>query len=215
MIITPDFVWTHMAKTGGYSVHRMISLVGDENIQLDPLGGEWSDYRRHEPFWMRSEKCGYDITANKIKVLTIRRLPAWILSFGEFKKREEGFEFDLQELSKGYFKHEKRDMVSGGLSDPGSYDTHHADEALAYYRPETIDHWWKQESLNEDVVCFLGRFYTLTPLQIKQMSCSHENSNEYDRNLGKRFSQRQLEELYHNCPLWSTYEQKVYGSLLV
>lgn len=214
MIITPYFVWTHLAKTGGYSVHKIFGLVKDDGLEMDPIGGEWSDYRRHEPFWLRSQKCGYDISAGKMKILSIRRLPSWMLSFAEFKKREEGFDFTIEELTAGYFKHEKRDMHSGKLSDKGTYETHHADEALAYYQPEIIDRWWKQESLYKDVIDTLKEFYPISNGQKEQMRAFHENANNYNRQVEERFTLQQLEELYHNCPLWTNYELKVYGSLL-
>ncbi|RED92306.1 hypothetical protein [Marinoscillum furvescens] len=213
MISSPHFVWTHFAKTGGYTVHKVIEDLQLPDVQLDPLGGEWSDYRRHEPFWLRSQKENRDITANKLKILTFRRLPSWLLSFAEFKKREEGFDFEIKELAKGYFKHEKRDMTSGALDAPGSYEQHHADEALAYYHPESIDVWWTQERLIPDMLDTLGRFYTI-PSSAYQWDFQ-QNSNSYNRSISDRFSRNQLEELYHNCPLWTAFERKIYGSLLV
>ncbi len=215
MIITPHFVWTHMAKTGGSVVHKIIEQLGDPEIELDPMTGEWSDYRRHEPFWLRSEKVGYDITSEKLKALTIRRLPSWLLSMSEFKLATAGFKYTHNDLVEGMFRHEKRDMSDGSLNNPGDFEISHADEALAFYQPETIDIWWKQESLSDDVIKTLRAYYKISPTMEKEMRKFEINVNEYDHNLNHHFTSADLEQLYHNCPLWTLYEKKIYGDLLV
>jgi len=215
MIIAPDLVWTHMAKTGGSVVHRIFEMIGDENVHLDPMTGVWSDYRRHEPFWLRSEKEGFDVTQGKVKALTIRRLPSWILSMSEFKLVKSGFDYTAEEMVKGIFRHEKRNMFDGTLVDDGEYETAMADQALEFYKPESIDIWWRQENLVTDVTKTLRKYYPISPEMEVQMRAISENVNHYNKNTDDHFSTTELEELYHNCPLWTKFETKVYGDLLV
>lgn len=214
MIITPHFVWTHMAKTGGSVVHKILELLNDPEIILDPMTGEWSDYKRHEPFWMRSQKIGFDITHGKYKALTIRRLPSWILSMSEFKFATCGFEYERNDLINGLFKHEKRDMNNGILNDPGEFEISPADDALAFYEPESIDIWWTQENLANDVINTNTKYYQIDEPLRNQMSLIRINENKYNRDLKEHFSNTELEQLYHNCPLWAQYEKKIYGDLL-
>lgn len=214
MIITPDLVWTHLARTGGSVVHRIFEAIGDDRFQLDPMTGIWSEYRRHEPFWMRSEKEGFDISKGKQKVLTLRRLPSWILSMSEFKLMDSGFAYNQEEMVKGIFRHERRDMADGSI-DGDEHDSSNADLALAFHRPEEIDIWWRQEFLIQDVLKTLRRFYDISLAMESKMIHFKENENNYNKNLAEHFSKEDLENLYHRCPLWAHFEEKVYGDLLV
>lgn len=214
MIITPELVWTHLAKTGGSVVHRIFELIGDERAHLDPMTGIWSDYRRHEPFWLRSEKEGYDVTEGRIKILSIRRLPSWILSMSEFKSATEGFGFSKEEMIKGIFRYEKRNMVNGSFVNDGNYELATADQALEFYKPENIDIWWRQENLVNDVTETLSKYYSISPGMKSKMLTFSENLNHYNRNIGERFSGAEMEQLYHSCPVWTKFEHLVYGNLL-
>src|SRR3954468_4756994 len=101
MIWGPSFIWMHIGRTGGYSVDRMFRILDAPDVHLDPLGGEWSHWKRHQTVAQREAETGLDLRTGKVTIASFRRLPTWLLSFAEYKKRNEGLDFDTNQIAKG------------------------------------------------------------------------------------------------------------------
>lgn len=214
MVITDKIVWAHLAKTGGTSLGVMFEMMNIPGIEIDQPSSPDFFWIRNEPRWLREEKTGRDLTTGRALLMNLRRLPSFMLSMAFFKQKENGFEVVPEELSRGLFRHERRDMQTGALADPDVYDTHSADDMLQYYRWEEVDHWIRMEHLVEDFVEVITPYHPVDPGLEQPFRELRLNVTEYDRNLSTWFSRTDLDRMYHACPLWAALEQRLYGGLL-
>jgi hypothetical protein len=212
MIWGKGFVWTHIGRTGGYTVDRMCRILEDPEIHLDPLDGEWSRWKRHQTIEQREAATGLDLKTGKSRLTGFRRLPSWLLSFAEYKKKNEGLDFTDEQLTRGMLRVETRDLATGRL-DPTRPEDFHADSVLRYYDVPGMDGWLRTEHLPDDFMTLMARWYTITPAQEQQIRAARENGNQY-RDLWSRFSREQVRKMYESCPVWTELERKLYGDLL-
>lgn len=214
MIWGKSFIWIHIGRTGGYSFDKMCRILDEPDIHLDPLGGEWSRWKRHQTIEQREREQGLDLTTGRAKVSNIRRLPHWILSFAEYKRRNEGLEFTTEELSQGRLRAEYRELETGDL-DPGRAREVHPDMVLEYYGLAEMDHLLRTEDLACDFVRLMQRWYPISEEKGERIRHVQENANQYDRDLSSRFSKGQIRRMYESCPRWRDLELKLYGNLLL
>lgn len=212
MIWGAHFVWIHVGRTGGYSVDKMLRILAADDLHLDPLGGEWSAWKRHQTIQQREAETGLDLMSGKIKIANIRRLPHWLLSFAEFKKKYQGLDFQPEELTHGLLRAEYRDLETGNL-DASRAREFHADTMLAYYKLNEMDHLFRTENLAADFLNVMEQLYLISPEQRAQIRAVYENANDYSRY--SRFSAEAVKQMYQSCPLWTELELKLYGNLLV
>ena len=213
MIWGKSFIWIHIGRTGGYSVDRMCRILDQEDIHLDPLGGEWSRWKRHQTIEQRESELGLDLTTGRAKVSNIRRLPHWIVSFAEYKKKNEGLDFTTEELVQGRLRAEHRELTTGELETSRARELH-ADMLLAYYGLAEMDHWLRTEQLADDFLSLMGNWYQISDEKRARIRGIQENANQYDRDLSSRFSKQQIAEMYESCPRWRDLELELYGDLL-
>lgn len=190
MIIGNNFSWAHIGKTGGDSVHKMFSIC-DIAASVDDV----TTNLKHDTFKYRLE-----LIANKKRILTIRKLPNWILSRAMHTKIHLGIDFTKEELIRGIIKW------------PNTQTT--ADAHLLHYEPEKVDYWLRTEYLAEDFIKAFSNFFNINNAQKTLILNTHENicKDNYNKSY---FSDEELKQLYENCPVWTKYEKQVFGSLVV
>jgi hypothetical protein len=213
MIWGRHFVWIHIGRTGGYSVDAMCRILEAPDIHLDPNGGEWSRWKRHQTIAQRSAEEGTDVAAGRATVANFRRLPHWILSFAEYKKKNEGLDFTVEELAQGRLRAETREMETGTL-DPSRAREVRPDALLEYYGLAEMDHLLRTETLPDDFIALMERWYPISEEQRARIRGVVENDNQYNRDLWSRFSREQVRSMYESSPQWARLEQKLYGGLL-
>ena len=78
MVVTKTFVWAHLPKTAGDTVATILALFPEIIEFADPLESP----AKHTPPLERS-----DLVGDRQRVLCIRRLPSWQLSYSVHKSR--------------------------------------------------------------------------------------------------------------------------------
>jgi len=214
MIWGKNFVWIHIGRMGGYSVDQMFRLLQLSDVHLDPLGGDWSRWKRHQTVEQREAEARVGLQNGRARISNFRRLPTWILSFAEYKKKNEGLDFTTEDLTQGLLKAEYRELETGNLEETRKRNFH-ADSILEYYGVREMDYLMRTEYLPTDFIDVMSRWYSIPNETREQIHAVHENGNVYQRNLGLRFSADQIRTMYASCPVWTALEKKVYGDLLV
>ncbi len=214
MIISPEFVWIHIGRTGGYLVDSLIRDLKIEAIELDPIGGIWSDWKRHESIEARSAEKGVDLYNNRMSISNIRRLPNWIVAFAEYKLQRSQLYYTNYELSRALLKAELREPKTGQLV-PDRFRTFNPDDLLLHYSYEKIETWWRTEHLVQDCISTLKKWYEIPEGLENKWTSTQVNSISYNRNVLERFSKAEIEGMYEKCPLWRDLELKVFGNLMV
>jgi hypothetical protein len=190
VIIGRDFVWAHLAKAGGEMTHALFNLF--------PEVIEFADgahtLEQHTAFDDRADR-----VAGKLRVLNIRRLPSWMLSFHVWKS-VNGLLPDFR--------------ASPMLSPHQIADSNVADAFLARYRPPQggIDVWLRTEHLVDDFLGFIKQHTDVTDGQIEAArNLPRINELVYDKAIDHWFSSAHIRLMYVRNPAWATVEAAVYG----
>jgi hypothetical protein len=103
-----------------------------------------------------------------------------------------------------------------GIIEDAKPDTYvHVDRFLSEYRPELVTDWLRTEHLVDDFLSLAWQVYgeALTVEKISEIRDVMKNKAptycEYE------WTEEAMAALYRACPLWASYEQQVYGDLLV
>jgi len=158
------------------------------------------------PHWL-PEKHDPVFRENKDFVMSIRRLPAHAVSkyFAERQANNtRGTSFDAPETLDG------RDL--------GEWLIENRSSAIMrlYTKYGTVlpKYFIRSESLRDDLRVLLQRYYKLGPgrLRIIQNGTT-KNSNVYDHDISRYFSEEQIKRLYDKDPTWAQMESKAYSSM--
>jgi hypothetical protein len=191
VVITGQFAWAHLPKTGGDATHEMLCSVPGLVRFADRLDSN----DKHMPFFGRERE-----VAGKLLVMNIRRLPAWALS-GAHHRASHG---------------EYPDYVPQSLQTPdeiaGRTD---ADDLLRWMTDHGrfgIDRWLRAESLADDLLALLAELGHDGP-EVREAvtSVGRVNEGSYDHRLA--FTDEQIRRLYELNPTWASIERRVYGDL--
>jgi tellurite resistance-related uncharacterized protein len=193
VVVTKTFVWAHLPKTAGDTVATILGMFPEIIEYADPLKSR----AKHTPFQKRP-----DLVAGRQRVLNIRRLPSWQLSYSMHKSRN-GVEPDLV---------------------PGPMDS--AEEMVASTTANRIlsnhtdagtvwpDRWIRVEHLVDDVLALLDEHVEVTPKKrkkIQEMKPKNEG-RKYDRSPSAWFTDEMISRMYENNPLWQRAEQLAYSN---
>jgi hypothetical protein len=193
MIIGRDFVWAHLAKAGGEMTHAMFDVFPE----LVEFADDAHTVEQHTAFEDRPDE-----VAGKRRVLNIRRLPSWMLSFHVWKS-VIGLLPDFK--------------VTPMLSPHQIADSNVADAFLARYRrPEGgIDVWLRTEHLIDDFLAFVGEHAEVTDEKAQAVrSLPRVNELVYDKAMDHWFTSAHVRLMYLRNPAWATVEAAVYGDTL-
>lgn len=208
MIISDKFIWMHVGKAAGTTTRGMFYyLKGSIDPSIEMNG---PDFEKHDNISLRTSEYDppFKYTKEELealdKILNIRRLPSYILSRSEYRLKIKNTPYTKDNMLKGF-------------SEGGGHPGHHVDRVLKkYIENKEPDYWLRCENINEDFIKCMSNYYDISDKHKKRLLPAKYNTNEnYDKNINNIFSKSDIEEIYHNCPLWSYYEEKIYGNLLV
>lgn len=200
MIIGESFIWLHFPKCAGTTTTSVLlqNFDTDPSIAFDITG-------RGEPVWHetvaeREARIGASLS-DKDVVANIRRLPAYVVSKIHYT---ESLNPDI--------RHTREHLLTGQFLEADGFENS-ADNLLQHYDANSINHWIRTEHLKEDFISVFSRYLDLAGKDLSALS-RQINSNDYNRDLRKWYSRRELAALYSANPEWAELERRVYGSLL-
>lgn len=191
MVIGKDFTWAHLAKAGGEMTHALFKLFPE----VIEFADKAHTVAQHTAFEDRPDQ-----VAGKQRILNIRRLPSWMLSFHIWKSIV-GLLPDFEQ--------------SPMLSPHQIAESNVADAFLArYLQPDgpQIDVWLRTEHIIDDFLAFIGNHAEVTPDK-EQAARQLPRVNElvYDKAIDHWFTSAHLKLMYLNNPEWAAVELAVYG----
>jgi hypothetical protein len=194
MVVGREFVWAHLPKAAGDTTLSLFGLFPELVISADSA----TRREKHALFTQRSDQ-----VSGKRRVMNIRRLPHWLLSYTMFKTK------------RGLAPHHTPLPMDSPRQMAESIA---ADRNLVNYLdrgPRTIDIWLRVERLAEDFLAFVEE---LTDVDADRrrlvLARPRENERPYDRELSHWFSDDFVVRMYESNPLWAWIEREVYGDTL-
>ena len=193
MVVTKTFVWAHLPKTAGDMVATIFAQFPEIIEFADPLG----DQAKHSFFSDRP-----DLVAGRQRILSIRRLPSWHLSYAHHKSHY-GLHPDYRPLPMDtpeemcvstFPDHLLSAYIEGGQAWPDRWIRveHLVDDALSVLEEEVEVTWSKRR-------------------RIRAMAPKNKG-RAYDRAASSWFTPEMIDRMYEHNPLWQEAEQRAYAS---
>ncbi len=192
MISNKKFVWLHLPKTGGTSTARSFRNMHIAGVHVDP---ETEDMK-HESIEARFGLA--NTQTNRLTIITSRRLVHWLLSDWHHKTIKMGLDLPFAPTTSGLFY---------SLRLGGTWVA--ADYWLRYFKATSCDRVVRLEHLEEDSNKLV---LPLLPAGTPNLKFPDKNRNKYNRKMEHFFSTRDLNRIYSNNPIWSAWEEKIYGN---
>lgn len=226
MIISEKFVIGHIPKTGGHALAVMLSKISSLDF-ISPFAiskGRAKIVLKDETLHAPLESLDKHQIDNKDIILVIRRLPAWwysILWHHSIHTRiNEKIGVEKYRVRDVYDSEFKQKQPSVLLIPEITCKTTYPDSKLHeiggnyLYRNKTI--WFKMETLAEDLLNYLiDKNIKITGEETDLiLNVGHNHSYKTCSARLRYYSNRDLEILYENNPLWSKVEQILYGNIL-
>ncbi|HET6830897.1 MAG TPA: class I SAM-dependent methyltransferase [Solirubrobacterales bacterium] len=192
MLITEQFAWAHLPKAGGDATQEMLAAApGPVRYASAPDSND-----KHDPFARHEAE-----VAGKLRVMNIRRLPAWILSMAHHKATSGAWpDYEPQPLPS------VEEMAAS--TEP--------DDTLRFMTDGSrfpVGRWLRQERLSEDVAALLADLGAPTDSARAAIAAVPHRANDYDHDLASMFSPEQVRRMYALNPAWAEIERRVYGDL--
>ena len=193
MVVTKTFVWAHLPKTAGDTVAKVFALF--------PEIIEFADTTRkqvkHTPFRDRPE-----LVAGRQRVLCIRRLPSWQLSYSAHKSRNGLYRTSYRPLPM---------ETPQEMSDSTVADRHlslYVEAGLAW-----PDRWIRVEHLVDDVLSLLEEHVEVTPKKREKIRAMKPRNRrgKHERSVSYWFSDEMVARMYERNPLWRHAEELAYS----
>jgi hypothetical protein len=193
VVVTKTFVWAHLPKAAGDMVAAVFAQFPEIIEHADPTASRF----KHATFAERA-----DLVGDRQRVLCIRRLPAWQLSYSVFKSRH-GLKPDYRPLPMD----SREEMVTGKAGD------RHLSPFVELGR-RWPDRWIRVEHLFDDLLALLEDHTEVTPKKRKKvLSMKPQNVGlNYERDLGAWFDDELVGRMYEHNPLWKHAEELAYGT---
>ena len=198
MIITPHLAWVHLPKTAGTTTDQLFVASGLELL--------WHDNQaspvKHLPPADHPAQAALPL-AGRQPMANFRRLPNWLLSNVQHKRKLMGLEVDLAPMRRGLFWRERQQEWLP------------ADWWLERFG---INERWsllRVEQLKADFLACLARHEPIgRRARWRVRLVAARNRNRYARDLAQWFSPADLQAAYAANPRWAALERQLYGSLL-
>jgi hypothetical protein len=192
VVVTKTFVWAHLPKAAGNTVTTVFDLFPEIIEYADPIES------RDKHAWFRDRP---DLVAGRQRVLCIRRLPTWQLSYSVFKSRH-GLKPDWKPLPMDSREH----MITSRDGD------RHLGPFVESGRVWP-DRWIRVEHLVDDLLALLDEHADVTPKKRKEiLAMKPKNVGlNYERDLGAWFTDAMIGQMYDHNPLWQRAEELAYG----
>jgi hypothetical protein len=195
VIATKTLVWAHLPKAAGDMVAKVFGLFPEIVVFADPTESRW----KHASFADRPE-----LAVGRQRVLCIRRLPEWQLSYSVFKSRH-GLKPDYRPLPMD----SREEMITSKAGD--RHLSPFVEAGLAW-----PDHWIRVEHLIDDLLDLLEENAEVTPKKRKQiLALKPQNVGlNYERSLDAWFTEEMISRMYEHNPLWQRAEELAYAPAL-
>lgn len=198
MIITPHLAWVHLPKTAGTTTDQLFVASGVPLLWHDSQASPV----KHLPPADHPARAELPL-AGRQPVANFRRLPHWLLSNYQHKRKLMGLEVDPAPMLRGLFW---RDRQQEWLP---------ADWWLERFG---IDDTWsllRVERLKADFLACLARHEPIgRRARWRVRLAQSRNRNRYPMDLAQWFSPANLEVVYAANPRWAALERQLYGVLL-
>ena len=188
MVIADKYYWLHLGKTGGSTIQRVFQKLQDVDTSIQM-------HRRPGISHITEERIQnsiyYNMTKDKNKILSIRRLPQYLHSNAQWM------------LYKNQDQYTRQDLLENKWGD--------AQLNRYVFEIEPI-HWIRTEFLFEDLFAALENYFQIPDEKKDELKQIHSNKQRYKK---IDFTPEELEMMYQNNPYWAEIEEKVYGDLLI
>lgn len=190
MVIGKKFIWSHFPKTGGCSTRAMFDIV--HHLVLESSNKPTVTHSRFDEI---------DIAKNsKERILNIRRLPCYLISYAFDQQNNANIPFDRELLmEKGMLKHFYK----------GKITPFRVDDGLDDFMCGRVDHWLRTEYLAKDFINVISKFGHISKTHKEKIYNVRHNDGIYNKNI-EYFTPEEIARLYEMCPLWASIERKVY-----
>ena len=198
MIITQRLVWHHLPKTAGTTTDQLFVSSGLKLLWRDSQ----DSFLKHLP---PSDYSSLDsaLLEGKKPVINFRRLPFWLLSNYQHKLKRMYLDLPAGPMTKGLFW---RDREQCWLPADWWLERFNIDSNWCFLRVDNLKHDFLSCLRTYDPIGLYSRF---------KIGLVHsKNRTSYNRLLQQWFSESDLAAIYCANPLWTSFERKVYGSLL-
>jgi hypothetical protein len=192
MLITEQFAWAHLPKAAGDATRSMfVAVPGLVQYADSPDSND-----KHDPFALHSEAI-----AGRLRVMNIRRLPAWILS-ASHHRAAAGKRADFEPQPMPTVDEMAENTAAGDM-------LRHMTAGPRF----PVDRWLRKENLTEDVIALLAEIGSLTDAARAAIDDVPYRAQEYDHDLSSTFTAEQVRRMYTLNPGWAEIEERVYGDL--
>lgn len=192
MIITKEFIWFHLGKTGGDMFHYLMNKYYKEHIIFQH---DTKDPRKH----IKVPPKEYEHI--KKYVIGFRRLPSWIISHNRHKLKNECKYLSYEEI----VEHTKNNTLvfKSSFSSPDIF-------LKGYVHRDMIDRtsFIRQEYLLEDFTKIIGNYLGKNKTIIEEEKKTIKNSNTETKQIKLTNEEEKL--LYKLNPFWSSIESVLY-----
>lgn len=193
MIISNQFIWLHLPKTGGTSTAGLFRSLDIPGISVDPDEVD----AKHESIQHRLQD-GNLKRETRTTIITSRRLASWLLSDWHHKTKKMRLELPFNPVKSGLFY---------SLRLGGTWTT--ADYWIHYFNATSCTYTVRLENLEEDSNRYV---LPLLPKGTHPLQFPRQNTNKYSQKIEDFFSERDLKRIYENNPAWATWEEEIYGN---
>ena len=197
MIITSKLAWYHLPKTAGTTTEKLFLSSGLDVLWNDDQGSAL----KHLPPCDHPQASALPLW-NQHSIANFRRLPSWLLSNLQHKRKMMGLEVDDEPMRRGLFwRHRQQQWLPADwwLERLG------VDESWTLLRVEYL----KQDFLH----CLRLKQPIELPARWRVRMVKSHNRNRYQRDLSDWFTAANFAEIYAMNPRWASLEQRLYGSL--
>jgi hypothetical protein len=183
MVIDETFVWVHFPKAAGDATLGLFRRFPKVIVHADDA----TSTAKHTRF------AGVeDQLHEKLLVMNIRPLPAWILSFAHHLAKRTGRDMAPETI---------KELVST-LSPDGKLKAFCDDGRFE------IDCWLRTEHLADDFLDLISTVTEVSPRARRKVErAGRVNERRYDRNVDAWFTPEDVQRLYEENPLWASIER--------
>lgn len=192
MVVAEQFAWAHLPKTGGTAAQAMFCAVPDLVLRASPTDSN----DKHDAFWQHEDEID-----GKLRVMTIRRLPSWMLSAAHHKA-SSGLWPDFEPLPMPSVE----EMVANTGPDDMLRWMTDADRL-------SVDRWLRTECLAEDVAALLDDLGLLDDAARRAIAAVPFVAKAYDHDPANTFTPANMRRIYETNPGWAAIEERVYGDV--
>lgn len=189
MVIADDFAWAHLPKAAGTAAQAMFGSVPGLIAFQAPIDSN----DKHAPFAAFEE--GIE---GKLRVMNLRRLPSWVLSYAHHKATEGVWpEYaplpmpSVDEMAES----SEPDEVLGWMTSGGRLP---------------VERWLRTESLADDVAAFLVEIGVDPAVARTAADSVPWEGKPYDHDIGRTFTDAQVRRMYEVNPEWAEAERLAY-----